>query len=116
MAKVRLEVNGRPYDMVAEDGQESHVALLGEDVAKRVKSIVHQVGQVGEGRVMLMAALQLADEQRVLQERMAQLEALAKDTTASQTAMDEARTYVSQVYGDLADKIEALVAGLSGGE
>ena len=112
MARVRLEINRRPYDMVAEDGQEAHVAALGEEVAKRVKSIVHQVGQVGEGRVILMAALQLADEQRVLRERIEQLEAVTQDNTASQAAIDEARSHVAQVYGDLADKIEGLVQGL----
>ena len=62
MAKIRLEINGRPYDMVAEDGQEGRVIQLGQDMAKRVKNIAHQVGQVGEGRLILMAALQLADE------------------------------------------------------
>jgi len=112
MANVRLEINGRPYDMVAEDGQESHVMRLGEDVAKRVKSIVHQVGQVGEGRVILMVALQLADEQLMLREKIEQLEGLSNDQSASQTALEDARTYVSQVYGDMADKIEALITTL----
>lgn len=110
MAKIRLEINGRPYEMVAEDGQEARVMQLGEDLANRVKNIVHQVGQVGEGRVMLMAALQLADEQAVLKEKIAQLEELSGESTASQAALDEARTYVSQVYADMADKLEALTA------
>ena len=112
MARVRLEINGRPYDMVAEDGQEAHVSALGEDVAKRVKNLVHQVGQVGEGRVILMAALQLADEHRVLRDRVAQLEAVADSSKSTQAALDEARTYVSDVYADLAEKIEAIVATL----
>ena len=111
MGRVRLEVNGRPYEMVAEDGQESRVAELGEDLARRVKQIVRQVGQVGEGRVMLMAALQLADERKVLADKVEQLEELTSGSTASQAAMDEARTYVAQVYADMADKVEAL--GLS---
>ena len=112
MAKVRLEINGRPYEMVCEDGQESHVARLGEQVAKRVKTIAHQVGQVGEGRLMLMAALQFADEHVVLQEKVEQLSALADTQEASQAALDEARAYVSQVYGDVADQLEALAASL----
>ena len=112
MARVRIDVNGRPYEMVAEDGQESRVMALGEDVAKRVKGIAHQVGQVGEGRLMLMAALQLADEQLVLKEKIAQLEELSGSNTATQAAIDEAREYVTQVYGDLADKLEGLVASL----
>lgn len=112
MAKIRLEINGRPYEMVAEDGQEARVMQLGEDVAKRVKNIVHQVGQVGEGRVMLMAALQMADEQLVLKEKISQLEELSGENTASQAALDEARAYVAQVYADMAEKLEALTASL----
>ena len=112
MAKVRLDINGRGYDMVAEDGQESHVMQLGEDVAKRVKNIVHQVGQVGEGRVILMAALQLADELKVLGEKAAQLEDLTKAQHSSRAALEEARTYVAEVYGDIADKLESLTATL----
>lgn len=112
MAKVRIEVNGRAYEMVTEDGQESRVTGLGEDLAKRVKNIAHHVGQVGEGRLLIMAALQLADEHQALKARMEQLEALTKETTASQSALDEARTYVADVYSDLADKVEAIVATL----
>lgn len=114
MAKVRLEVNGRPYEMVAEDGQEARVAQLGEDLAKRVRTIVRHVGQVGEGRLILMAALQLADEHQVLADKVAQLEELTADSTASQAALEEARAYVAQIYGDLAEKFEALAAGLDG--
>lgn len=112
MARVRLEVNGRGYDMVAEDGQEAHVAQLGDMIAKRVKTIVHQVGQAGEGRVILMAALQLADEVRVVKERVVELEDLTKKTGASQGAIDEAREYVAGVYGELADKLERLAGSL----
>ena len=112
MARVRLEINGRPYEMVAEDGQERRVSELGEELAKRVKQIVRQVGQVGEGRIMLMAALQLADERKVLADKVEQLEDLTTDSSASQAAMDDARDYVAQVYGDMADKVEALSASL----
>ena len=70
-------------------------------LAKRVKQLTRQVGQVGEGRLMLMAALQLADERKVLADKAEQLEDLTKKSTASQTAMDEARNYVAQVYADL---------------
>ena len=112
MAKVRIEVNGRAYEMVTEDGQESRVASLGDDIAKRVKNIAHQVGQVGEGRLLIMAALQLADEHQALKGRVEQLSGLAKGSTASQSALDEARTYVADVYGDLADKVEAIAATL----
>ena len=112
MGRIRLEVNGRPYEMVAEDGQEARVMQLSADLAKRVKNIVHQVGQVGEGRVILMAALQLADEQQVLKDKIVQLEERSRQSTASQAALNEARAYVTQVYADIAEKLETLTASL----
>lgn len=112
MAKIRLEINGRPYDMVAEDGQEGRVIQLGQDMAKRVKNIAHQVGQVGEGRLILMAALQLADEMQALQARIEQLETLSKNAAAHQNTVQQARDYMTTVYGDLADKFETLAEQL----
>ena len=112
MGKVRLEINGRPYEMVAEDGQEPHVASLGEELAKRVKALSRQVGQVGESRLLLMAALQLADERKVLADKVEQLGSLTAQSTASKAAMDDARDYVAQVYADLADQIEGLAKEL----
>lgn len=62
MGEVTITVNGRPYRMACEDGQENHLLSLGDDLASRVGDLAGQVGQVGDAQLLVMAALITADE------------------------------------------------------
>ncbi len=62
MGEVTVTVNGRPYRMACEDGQEGHLHKLGQDLAGRVTDLASQVGQVGDAQLLVMAALITADE------------------------------------------------------
>ncbi|MAR78678.1 MAG: cell division protein ZapA [Rhodospirillaceae bacterium] len=62
MAIVDVEVNGRSYQIACDDGQEEHLKKLSIKINKIVKDLVDSMGQVGDARLILMAALLLADE------------------------------------------------------
>lgn len=62
MAQVSIAVNGRDYQIACEDGEEEHIAYLAQYINHHVDNLVESVGQVGEARLLLMAALVLADE------------------------------------------------------
>ncbi|HTH96502.1 MAG TPA: cell division protein ZapA [Stellaceae bacterium] len=62
MAQVQVTVNGRAYQIACDDGQEAHVARLGRYLDQRVTGIVKGLGQVGDQRLLVMAALMIADE------------------------------------------------------
>lgn len=62
MATVTVEVHGRPYAVGCADGQEARVRDLAAQFNERVQGVADQVGQVGDVRLFLMAALMLADE------------------------------------------------------
>lgn len=62
MPKVTLSINGRPYDVTCDPGQEEHVAALGREIDERVGKLADIVGQVGDNRLLLMAALLISDE------------------------------------------------------
>jgi cell division protein ZapA len=62
MPKVTLSINGRPYDVTCDPGQEQHVMTLGRDIDERVGKLAESVGQVGDNRLLLMAALIISDE------------------------------------------------------
>lgn len=66
MAQVSLTVNGRSYDVVCDDGQEERLHALGAAIDARVVDLAGKLGQIGEARLLLMAALLLADEVREL--------------------------------------------------
>lgn len=72
MATVTVHVNGRPYPVGCEDGQEAHVAALAQAFDRQVREVGQQVGQVGDLRLFLMAALILADEVQDARARLAE--------------------------------------------
>jgi cell division protein ZapA len=62
MGQVSVPVNGRSYAITCEDGQETRIRRLAQYVDAKVAEFVGSVGQVGEARLLLLAALVVADE------------------------------------------------------
>ena len=62
MSQINLKINDRDYLIACEDGEEKHIAFLAQYINQQVESLVESVGQVGEARLLLMAALMVADE------------------------------------------------------
>ena len=62
MAQLSLMVNGRTFAITCEDGQETRIRRLGQYVDAKVTEFVRGIGQVGEARLLLLAALVIADE------------------------------------------------------
>lgn len=59
---VTIRVNGNPYQMGCDKGQEAEIEALGRVVDKTVTDIVQSAGQIGETRLLVMAALLLAEK------------------------------------------------------
>jgi len=62
MGQVSVPVNGRSYAITCEDGQETRIRRLAQYVDAKVAEFVGSVGQCGEARLLLLAALVIADE------------------------------------------------------
>ena len=62
MAQVTIEVNGHPYVVGCEDGQEPHLRELAKLFDVQVRQVSSDVGQLGETRLFLMASLLMADD------------------------------------------------------
>jgi len=75
MAQVTIEVNGKPYTVGCEDGQEHHLTHLAGLFDHQVRQISADVGQLGETRLFLMGALLVADELADAKARLAQAQA-----------------------------------------
>lgn len=105
MAQVTVEINGKPYTVGCEDGQEAHLRALAAVFDRQVRVVAQEVGALGDTRLMLMGALLLSDE---LEEARARLAHAQKDLARVQSdyARAEARAVVAL---DAASKrIEAL--------
>jgi cell division protein ZapA len=62
MPLVNVMVNSRAYTIACDDGEEEHLRELSAHVDGKVKELLASVGQVGDQRLLLMAALLIADE------------------------------------------------------
>ena len=58
---VTVRLNGQPYQMGCDAGQEAHIEALGRDVEAVLSELTGSVGQIGEARLLAMAALIIAD-------------------------------------------------------
>jgi cell division protein ZapA len=79
MGQVTVRIQGRPYDLGCEDGGEAHLRALALDVDLRLTRLGPDARAAGEARLLLMAALLLADELRQLRGDLAMAEARAGD-------------------------------------
>ncbi|MEQ8557941.1 MAG: cell division protein ZapA [Henriciella sp.] len=62
MAKADITIRGRDYSVACAPGQEARLVSLSKDLDKRVRQIAGAVGDIGEARLLLVAALALLDE------------------------------------------------------
>ncbi len=62
MGKVNIKINGQTYAMACKDGDEERLTELGLKVDEKVSQLSKTMGSAGERRLLLMAALLLADE------------------------------------------------------
>ena len=105
MGAVTVEVNGRPYPVGCEDGQERHVEQLAKQFDSQVQEVAGQVGQVGELRLFLMAALLTADELIEARQRLVRAEARLARMDSESSGSD---SKVIQALNHAAERIEAL--------
>jgi cell division protein ZapA len=105
MSQVTIEVNGRPYVVGCEDGQEGHLIELARHFDQQVSQVSQQVGQLGESRLFLMGALMLADELADARSRLAEAQGEAARQQAEARRI-EARA--ANVIEMATRKIEAL--------
>jgi cell division protein ZapA len=108
MAQVTVQVNGKPYSVGCEDGQERHLIEIAKLFDQQVRQVSQDVGNLGETRLFLMGALLLADEMADLKLR---LQHIQSELTRLQA--DQSRSEVKAVAAleNAAKRIEKIAAG-----
>lgn len=106
MAGVKIKVNGRSYEIACDDGQEDHVLRLSQYLDKKVVELAGQVGQVGDARLLVMAALLITDE---LSEAYGELEDI-REGRAGMVGQDGGGSFAggSAETAETAERIRAL--------
>ncbi len=107
MAQVIVQINGKPYGVGCEDGQEAHVRALAEVIDAKIAEIAHEAGALGETRLMLLGGLMLADEVGQLKSALAAANARIAHL---ETETDAADARAIAALEAAAQKLEAMAA------
>ncbi len=108
MGQINVEVNGRPYAVGCEDGQEQHLLDLAKLFDRQVREVSQDMGQLGDTRLFLMGALLLADE---LMDARTRLTGLQGELARLQAEHARVETRAFQAIDGAAQRIEKLAAG-----
>jgi cell division protein ZapA len=122
MPEVTVEVAGRSYRLGCGEGEEQHLLALAARVDGEAARLGQSLGQMGEGRLLLMSALMLADRLseaeaalRAAERRAAQAEQAAEARAAEDNAGAEQEAEIAASLDALSERIESLAVRVEGG-
>ena len=110
MSHINVTINARQYRMACEEGQEVRLLKLAESLESRIQSLRGKFGEIGDARLIVMAALTVCDElldagQRIrgLEQELAALRHVRSVATERARATQAA---VANALNSAADRIE----------
>ena len=107
---VTIRLNGQPYQMGCDAGQEDHIETLGREVDDVISQLTQSVGQIGETRLLAMAALIIAD--RKPEKGSAALAASPADKAMSPDQFDQIAEQLEAMAGRV-NQLNTQLAKLS---
>jgi cell division protein ZapA len=117
MGQVTVTIAGKVYRMSCGDGEEAHLEGLAALYDQRIEDMRRGVGELGEMRLHVMAALTLADETAELTRRVAmleqKLEALRGDAGSAEHRAEAVEARATAAIGAAAERIEKVAKALS---
>ncbi len=110
MAQVTVRIGGYSHPVACQDGQELHLQGMAAEVDRRIAALKAMGLQLGETRMLVLAALQLADEASDLREEVAALKAAPAAPMAAPLPHDDA---LAGRLVAVAERIEAIAGELA---
>jgi cell division protein ZapA len=112
MPLVNVMVNGRAYTIACDDGEEAHLKELASHVDEKAREVLASVGQVGDARMLLMAALLIADERHELSGK-AQGAAGDSDRHSLHLRAEQAESAAADALESATKKLQDIAARLA---
>ena len=110
MSHINVTINARQYRMACEEGEEVRLLKLAESLESRIQSLRGKFGEIGDARLVVMAALTVCDELLDTGPRIRKLEEELESLRGVRTAAaDRARATqvaVANALNAAADRIE----------
>ena len=117
MAQVSVTINGRQYRMACEDGQENHLMRLAKGLDDRIVELRAKFGQIGDARLIVMAAITVADDLAEMGKKLRQLEdeiaALQDSRVVSADRTRATQAAIVAAFNSAAERIEGIARKLN---
>lgn len=107
MAQVEILVNDRAYRVSCQDGQEERLLRLAAHLDRETRALAGDLGQIGEARMLLLAALTVCDELFEVKDKLQELETKAQPLDSATVGG------ATRVVDAAAKRIEGMVDRLS---
>jgi len=109
MPSVSVMINGKSYRMACDEGQESHLLGLGEQLNETIDDLRAAFGEIGDQRLIVMAAITMSDSTAEARGQVKQLEAEVDALRRSVAAAPERdREGESELAGAVAGAAERI--------
>ncbi|HLH49030.1 MAG TPA: cell division protein ZapA [Roseiarcus sp.] len=119
MAHVTVMIGGRSYRLACNEGEEPHLEGLARQIDSKIAEIRGQVGEIGDQRLVVMAALTIADELFEARRKVSELERKGSErddvAEAVRREADEWAAAVAEALSDASRRIEDVAAALAAG-
>jgi cell division protein ZapA len=119
LASVNVTINGRQFRIGCEDGQEQHIEKLATDFDALIADLRGRMGEVGDARLTIMAALTVADDLSEALKKIrgleAELFALKEARVAFADRNDAAQAAVAAAFIAAAERLEGVAKKLNQG-
>jgi cell division protein ZapA len=108
MAQVSLTIDGRKYRVACNEGEEARLESLAGVIDDKIGEMRKAFGEIGDQRLVIMAALTIADNLAEAREQV------AAERERSEAAEGRAQAIASSL-DKLGSRLESLAQRLSGG-
>ena len=107
MGQVSVSINNHRYTLACRDGEEDRLLSLAKLLDDKVRTLTARLGQVGENKLLLMAALLIADEYEEIESELNKIKTGKIPVSESETA-----TRLSTLLDGMAIKLDTLAEEL----
>jgi cell division protein ZapA len=119
MAHVSVTINDRQYRMACEEGEEAHLLRLAKELDQRIEELRGRFGEIGDTRLIVMAAITVADELAEAGKRIRQLEEQLSGMhdvgTATAERSKATQAAIAAALNSAAERIERVIKSLNQG-
>ena len=114
MAQVSVTIDGKSYRMACDEGQEEHLAGLGRRFDAYVGHLRTAFGEIGDQRLLVMAAMMVMDELADAERRLDSATTKLAAAESARAKLDAAITRGSDDNEKLLEQIAERIEGLAG--